>query len=222
MEDIMFEAREFNDMIIFPTVTDSISSLSNRTLFSFKYVHESLKYKYVLKCDDDSFVDLPHIASELQLRKSDSPLYWGYMSGNSYVRYIGHYTEHSWNVCDDYLTYAFGGGYVLSRHVTGILAENAENLKMYACEDVAMGAWLAPYNIELKHDARFNVNTPSRGCKDPFLISHKVTAERMYIYHDSMLSEGRMCSWKTYSWGQCGYVYDWTKSTCCNKNSFVP
>lgn len=213
-------------MLIFPTVTDRKHSLTNRTLFSFKYAHGSLKYKYVLKCDDDSYVDLPRIATELQLRKSTAPLYWGYMRGNAEVltdrSYV--YFEHSWDLCNVYVTYALGGGYILSRELTKILAENVEYLKRYTCEDVALGAWLAPYNIELKHDARFNVNSPSRGCKDPYLISHKVTAERMAAYHESLLLEGKMCSWRTYSWGPSGYIYDWTQpsSYCCRKNSFVP
>lgn len=223
-ESIWREAKEYRDMIIFPTITDSMASLTNRTLISFKYAHETFRYKYVLKCDDDSYVDLPRIASELEQRKSAIPLYWGYMRGNGRIYSSGRYTELSWNLCDTYVTYALGGGYVLSRHLTKILTENAKHLKIYRCEDVAIGAWLAPYNIELKHDARFNVDTPSRGCKDPYLISHKVSVERMSTFHESLLMEGKMCSWRTYSWGSSGYIYDWTAhhSMCCSKNSFVP
>lgn len=221
------EADKHKDMLIFPTVTDSKDSLTNRTLLSFKYAYEAFKFKYVLKCDDDSYVDLPRLATELQRRKRNTLFYWGYMRGSAPVLSHGRYAELSWDVCDTYTTYALGGGYVLSRGVTKILAENAENLKRYTCEDVAIGAWMAPYNIELKHDARFNSNSPSRGCKDPYLISHKVTAERMVTYHESMLLEGKMCSWRTYGWGPSGYIYDWTPPNsyspmCCRKNSFVP
>lgn len=223
----MNEANEYRDMLIFPTVTDAMASLTNRTLLSFKYAHEAFEYKYVLKCDDDSYVDLRRVATELQLRKRVAPLYWGFMRGSSPVLFYSRYGELRWDICSTYVTYALGGGYVLSRHLTGLLAENAKNLKIYTCEDIAIGAWLAPFNIELKHDARFNVHSPSRGCKDPYLISHKVTAERMAAYHESLLLEGKMCSWRTYGWGPSGYVYDWTvpnsySTMCCNKNSFVP
>lgn len=220
----MKEASHHRDILIFPTITDSVYSLTNRTLLSFKYAYETFGFKYVLKCDDDSFVDIPRIASELQLRKSATPLYWGYMSGNGRVHHFGRYSEFTWNICEGYLPFALGGGYVLSREVTKILATNAEHLRRYTCEDVSVGAWLSPYNIEVKHDARFNSNTPSRGCKDPFLLSHKVSAEKMYSYHESMMLEGRICSWRTYSYGVGGYVYNWTSRTskCCRKNSFVP
>ena len=224
MEEVMREASQFKDILVFPTITDSVYSLTNRTLLSFKYAYETFKFKYVLKCDDDSFVDVLRIASELQLRKSAMPFYWGYMRGDSQINHFGRYSEFSWDVCEAYLTYALGGGYVLSREVAKILATNAEHLRRYTCEDVSVGAWLAPYNIEVKHDARFNVNTPSRGCKDPFLISHKISAEKMYSYHESIMLEGKMCSWRTYSYGVGGYIYNWTSRTtsCCRKNSFVP
>lgn len=180
---------------------------------------------YVLKCDDDTFIDVLRIASELQWRKSTKLLYWGYMGGNSQVNHYGRYGEHSWNVCESYVPYALGGGYVLSQELTGILAMNADHLQRYNCEDVSVGAWLAPYSMEIKHDTRFNVNSPSRGCKDPYLISHKVSADRMLSYHQSMMLEGRMCSWRTYGYGVSGYIYNWKarhSSRCCRKNSFVP
>lgn len=227
MELVTTEALKHKDILIFPTITDSITSLTNRTLLSFKYAYETFNFKYVLKCDDDSFADILRIATELQQRKSAKPLYWGYMRGsNSAANYFGRYSEHQWHICNNYTPYALGGGYVLSQELTKILAKNAEFLKHYTSEDVSIGAWLAPYSIELKHDARFNVNTPSRGCKDPYLISHKVNTERLWSYQESMLLEGRMCSWRTYSFGASGYIYNWTSpchsGMCCRRNSFVP
>ena len=225
MNAVTKESLEHKDLLIFPTITDSRSSLTNRTLLSLKYAYESFNFKYVLKSDDDSFVDLHRIATELQLRKSVMPLYWGYMKGHGHVPHYGRYREFRWDICEAYVPFALGGGYVLSRAITRLLARNADSLKQYTSEDVSVGAWLAPYNIELKHDARFNVNTPSRGCKDPYLISHKINTKQMLSYHESMLLEGKMCSWRTYSSGASGYIYDWTHCNtkkCCRPNSFVP
>lgn len=225
MKEVMDEALEHNDILVFPTVTDSLTSLTNRTLFSFVYAYESFNFKYTVKCDDDSFIDLPRIATELQLRQSTKPLYWGYMVGSAHIFTYGRYAEFNWSVCDLYFPYALGGGYVLSREVIRILATHWKHLKFYISEDVSIGAWLAPYNIEYKHDARFNVNSPSRGCKDPYLITHKVSVERMVAYQESMLLEGRICSWRTYSYGVSGYIFNWSTpldKSCCKRNSFVP
>ena len=223
MEEVLKEASEFKDILVFPDVADSIYSLTNRTLYSFKYAHETFNFKYFLKCDDDSYVDVARIATHLQRRVSKAPYYWGYM----YVaipNVRGRYAEFRWHKCDSYVPYALGGGYVLSREVTSILAANAEHYKRYTCEDVSLGSWLAPYNIERRHDARFNTNSPSRGCKDPFIISHKVPPTWMVSLQESMDLEGRMCSWRTYSFGLSGYVFNWDSptSSCCRRNSFVP
>ena len=222
LEAVLKEASEYKDMLVFNTVTDSLHSLTNRTLFSFKYAHETFNYKYFLKCDDDTFVDLRRMGTELQKRKSGTPFFWGYMAGQNFPNVRGRYTEFKWHFCDAYVPFALGGGYVLSREATSILAANAEHLVRYTCEDVSVGAWLAPYNVERKHDARFNTN--SRGCKDPFIISHKLTPEWMVSLQESVDLEGRMCSWRTYTFGLSGYIFKWQKavSPCCRRNSFVP
>lgn len=222
---VLEEADNHNDIIVFPTVTDSAVSLTKRTLVSLKYAYESFGFQYVMKCDDDTFVDVLRVATELEQRTSKQPLYWGYMTGKSKVHYFGRYPEFNYHVCDYYVPHALGGGYVLSRDLVKILAFTSDHLMMYHSEDVAVGAWLAPYSMELRHDARFNTATPSRGCKDPFLALHKVSVPQMLAYHESLTSEGRVCSWRTYNYEYNGYIYDWTAprtSACCKLNSFVP
>ena len=225
IQDLMEEDMKHKDLLIFPRITDSIYSLTKRTIVSFQYAYSSFEFQYVLKCDDDTYVDVHRIATEVELRKSERPFYWGYMTGSNYPSFIGRYSEFNWRLCDSYMPYALGGGYVLSRAAVEIMALTADHLKMYTCEDVSVGAWLAPYSVEMKHDSRFNTNTPSRGCKDPYLVSHKVSAEQMFVYHESLVLEGKMCSWRTYSFGLKGYVYNWTASrttACCKRNSLVP
>ena len=223
MNNVFKEANDHKDMLIFPMITDSRYSLANRTLLSFKYAYNFFNFKYALKCDDDTFVDLLRIATELEQRKSTTPFYWGYMNSGNQVLNHGPYSENKWSVCDKYATYALGGGYILSKDTAGIIANISEQLRLYNCEDVSMGAWLAPYNIELKHDARFNVNSPSRGCKDPYMIIHKVSALQMTLYQESMLLEGRICSWRTYSYGSDGYIFNWTlPKDCCRRDASVP
>ena len=96
------------------------------------------------------------------------------MRGTARIYFFGTYREESWFVCNKYMSYALGGGYVLSWDLVELLVQNEPHLNLYKAEDVSIGAWLAPYNIERKHDTRFNTESASRGCKDVFLISHKV------------------------------------------------
>ena len=211
-------------MIILPTVSDSLTTLTKRTLYGLKYAYEHYRFDYVLKCDDDNFVDVLRLASELHKRPTKGRLYWGAFRGGGKILSFGTYRESQWSVCNEYLPYAFGGGYILSRDLTQLLVENEPFLKQYKSEDVSVGAWLSAYNIERKHDARLNTGAVSRGCKQPYLISHKVSPSSMYSLKSSLMAEGTFCSWRTYLHRYHGYLYNWTSplSHCCKSNDDVP
>lgn len=162
------EQLKYNDVLILP-LHDSYKNLTQKVLKSFEWLqgHYELfdvDFKYVLKCDDDSFVRIDNLMQELaqieliylktdfedlKLMKGDtSPflrvnwqvndfkptdedlsLYWGYFNGNAKVKSSGKWKESSWMLCDNYLPYALGGGYVLSRKLVGFLAQNADYLR---------------------------------------------------------------------------------------------
>ena len=226
IDQLLREAEVHKDMIILPDVTDSLLTLTKRAIKSFKFALEQFEFSYVLKCDDDTFVDVLRLASELQLRRDQTRLYWGFMVGSGRVnRYLpGAYRETEWSVCDLYVPYALGGGYLLSRDLIQLLVLNEAHLKLYKCEDVAVGAWLAPYNIERRHDTRFDTEGKSRGCKSVLLISHKVSPTEMYTYYKSLQVEGLHCSWRTRSFYWNGYMYNWSAlpSHCCSRRSGIP
>ena len=226
MDQLLKEAEEHKDIIILPNVTDSLQTLTKRTIGSFKLAIEQFEFSYVLKCDDDTFVDVLRLASELQLRRDRTRLYWGFMSGKIRVtRYLPiAYKETEWSLCDLYMPYTNGGGYLLSRDLIQLLVQNEAHLKLYKCEDVAVGAWLAPYNIERRHDTRFDTEGRTRGCKSVFLISHKVSPSEMYTYYKSLQVEGLYCSWRTRSFYKNGYMYNWSASPshCCSRQFGVP
>ncbi len=223
---IQKESQEFEDILVLPDVTDSIYSLTYRTIGSFKHTYYRMnKFLYIMKCDDDTVVDVMRIASELQLRKTKGLFFWGYMKGSAPVlRWHLRYSESNWFICKKYLPYAFGGGYLLSGELVGLLVQNEQFLKMYNNEDVAIGSWLATYNLEYKHDSRFNTESSSRGCKYPFLILHKVSTSEMFYYHNSYEQEDRYCSWRTNWHSYHGYLYNWKALPldCCLRNVAVP
>ena len=227
LEKVQKESEEYGDMIVLPHVMDSFHDLTRRTIGSFRHVRSHMfKFSYILKCDDDSMVDVTRVASELQLRKRKGRLFWGYMMGKCDVVSwpFDRYYENKWFICKKYLTYAHGGGYLLSGDLMELIAQNAQFSNAYKNEDVTVGALLAPYNFEYKHDSRFNTVSYSRGCKDPFLVLHKVSISDMLSYHESYLQENRYCSWRTYWHASYGYVYNWNvpPSQCCWKNPQVP
>ena len=77
-------------------------------------------HKYLLKVDDDSYVQLPLVLEELKNSNFDKSLYWGFFDGRAPVWLKGKWAEKEYHLCDKYIPYALGGGYVLS-HVRRIL-----------------------------------------------------------------------------------------------------
>lgn len=152
------EQLKYNDILILP-LYDSYSNLTQKVLRSFGWLQGQYEFgvdfKYVLKCDDDSFVRIdnllheilqieliylknvrqdftsPYLRANLQangikVTKNDLSLYWGYFNGNAKIKTSGKWKESSWINCDNYLPYALGGGYILSKNLITFLAQNAD------------------------------------------------------------------------------------------------
>lgn len=209
------ENEKYGDIITLDDVANDYFSLTDRTITAFKHVIEHNYYfSYLLKCDDDSFVDILRIGTELHMRENHSPLFWGRFIKFE-VKTKGKFRETKWSTCEDYVPYCYGGGYILSHDLVSLLARNEPYLKRYRSEDVSVGAWLAPYNIERLHDPKFNTGTSlRRACNRIFTIMHQVKQEEMYAYHKSLSSEGVLCGKEWIS----VYNYSWTniqhKVTC--------
>jgi galactosylxylosylprotein 3-beta-galactosyltransferase len=56
-------------------------------------------------------------------------LYWGYFDGRARAFSKGKWQEKDWFLCDTYLPYALGGGYVISESIVSFLAKNADFLR---------------------------------------------------------------------------------------------
>ena len=50
------------------------------------------------------------------------------------------------------MSYAFGGGYVLSWQLVDLIGRLSVVLQLYNNEDVTIGLWMAPFNVQRIHD----------------------------------------------------------------------
>lgn len=226
LSNLTKEAGKHGDMILLPDVSDEHESLSYRTLRSFQYVAQSrsMDFLYVLKCDDDTFVNLLAVTKELSQRGADTGFFWGQFLGAGGIIKEGPYAEFSWSVCETYLPYALGGGYILSMDLVRLVAKNAMFLKVYKNEDVSVGAWLAPYNIDFVSDVRFNTGAVTKGCKKPYMVIHRVNTTQIHNYFHAVLNEGYVCNKKNYWFVWHGYRYNWKvkPSKCCKIRRRIP
>lgn len=249
------EQSVYSDMLILPMI-DSYANLTLKVLNSFIWLNERLdvgfNFKYVLKCDDDSFIRLDSLLHEIGhieimylksnlteanlLNDNNSPyiranvqsndrsslrnlhLYWGYFDGKAHIQRNGKWTENNWILCDRYLPYALGGGYIISKDLVRFIANNGNYLRLYKSEDVSVGAWLSTVNNILRiHDARFNTEWTSRGCQNYHLISHHLSIQLMHSVYNNIEKTGNLCSIESSK--RAYYLYDWgvPPSKCCHK-----
>lgn len=211
------EQRQYGDLLLLPTVSDKYQFLTEKLLASFAWL-SAHQFTHVLKCDDDSYV---RVLLLMQLL-SDWPrerLYAGFFDGHARPFSKGRWQDTDWDLCDRYLPYALGGGYILSRDLLHHLAENRDVLRRFACEDVSVGAWLAPLKIHRRHEPRFDTEFRSRGCNNQYIITHKQTPNEMLIKHRNLESLGRLCEKELRT--RFSYIYDWSQppSKCCKRTN---
>ncbi|KAK6639493.1 hypothetical protein RUM43_007766 [Polyplax serrata] len=239
---ISIEEDKHNDLLLLSNLEDTFFLLTLKLVATFgwltnikvlgnKGVSKTVKsfknFKFVLKCDDDSFVRVTEVINELKSVYSNDKgnnLYWGFFDGRSRAKKSGKYKEDEWKICDHYIPYALGGGYVLAQPLVEFIAKNEYFLKKYNNEDISVGAWLGNYEgINRVHDPRFDTEYLSRGCHQTYLITHKQSETSMRTLHDNLKNTGHLCrrEYKT----RMSYIYNWQvlPSNCCARvNPNVP
>lgn len=193
---LLEEQKQYNDLMLLWNVRNNYSDLSMRSLQSMVHISMHYRYKFMLKTDDDVFLNTPIILSELESMYPLERLYWGHFSCHNPPMEDGRWKEKSWHWCDVYYPYAYGGMYVLSQDVVQLIADNANSLQYYSCEDVSLGAWLAPYNLHRLNDARIFVQHGTK-CSRGYIaihIQHHLCHKVMKKYFDNLKRNGVMCT----------------------------
>ena len=216
------EQSQHQDLLLLPSMKDSYKYLATKVLHSFRWLHDNEHFKFLLKVDDDSFVLISEILSELKQLPSER-LYWGFFDGRANVKKSGQWREPNWVLCDKYLPHARGGGYLLSNDLVAFIAKNSDLLQAFNSEDISVGAWLAPLKISRMHDPRFDTEYVSRGCNNKYIVTHKQSQQDMIDKWSNLQLSGRLCEQEVQR--RKSYIYNWKvlPSMCCIRNdSSVP
>ena len=167
--DLAQEKSRHSDLIVLP-MHDTYSDLTRKLVKTLEFANKNYRFDYVLKCDDDTFIDVERIVAELSELK-DPFLYWGFFDGRAPVQTKGKWADSSYKLCDRYIPYALGGGYILGRELVRFIAENSRSshslvssstfiflfsriLELYNSEDATVGAWMGGLKVNRKHDTR--------------------------------------------------------------------
>lgn len=233
-EEIRTEHKVYNDLLLLDDLEDSYKNLTLKLVKSMQKLNRTTPhFKFVLKCDDDSYVKLDYLTLDLiqyetklkamKQRKEtldDLDLYWGYFHGRANIKKSGQWAEVNYNLCERYLPYALGGGYVLSKNLVTYIAANGDHLSRFGSEDISVGTWLSTFrNIHRRHDLRFDTAYLPRKCKSYHFALHKRTPTDMHkIFNaNACFSEVQYDTSKR----PLEYFYDWSQSPmkCCDNRN---
>ncbi|CAD5216776.1 unnamed protein product [Bursaphelenchus xylophilus] len=210
------EKERFGDLEFIDKLEESFDNLAKKTAYSIERGVQKFKFEYVLKTDTDSFVQIGRLQKALK-DVAHPMLYYGFLDGRAKPFRRGKYREKDWVLCDRYLPYQLGGGYVLSYKLAEFIAANTRILRYYRAEDVSVGVWLAGIQVKYLHDPRFDTEFISRGCNNNYLVSHKHHKEAMYKLAKNVRENGQLCQKEFQS--RPSYVYDFSvpPSQCCQR-----
>lgn len=126
------EQQKFHDLLLLPKLQDVYGVLTKKVLYGLKEIYDRYDFDFLFKSDDDTFVILDKILRDLdqwQNKGTKKELYWGFFNGRAQVKRTGPWKETDWVLCDYYLPYALGGGYVISYNLVKFIATNMDFLK---------------------------------------------------------------------------------------------
>lgn len=171
------ESQGFGDILQLFYI-DSYENLTNKTLLTLEWLSYNCEPKFVLKTDDDCFVNLLSLEPWLHTLKSDI-LYVG--KRNVHMPVIRHPKHRNYVAVEDisekyYEPYCSGGGYILSGKVLKNLTGKAKFFKQIRNEDAFIGIVMNFMNISPVHDKGFL----------PFVFTEKEVRKRF------------VCEWKSH------------------------
>jgi len=151
------EHRLFNDIIL-GEFNDSYYSLVSKTFLGLRWAMKNINFKYLLKCDDDVYLNIPRLikwlhSESIQLQHN---LYAGHIYKDVIpVRenYKNALTELEYSR-NSFPPYAAGPVYILSRSSVQLILEASREVKPFFIEDAYLGclaehAGIQPREMEI-------------------------------------------------------------------------
>ena len=180
------EARREGDILLGDFI-DDYRNLTVKVQQGLCWALRNCNAKYVLKTDDDCFVNTELITQFLEIHnKQTSRLYVGYaMKTLDVIRS----KMNKWHVSKEaypysrYPPYASGTGYLLSRDVLQKMVHKAPEVQYFPMEDAYTGVLASKLGIPIKDTSRFVLNNVNWSvCNYLYLmVIHQVSPEQQYL-----------------------------------------
>lgn len=200
------ESQGFGDILQLLYI-DSYENLTNKTLLTLEWLSYNCEPKFVLKTDDDCFVNLLSLKPWLHTLKSDI-LYVG--KRNVHMPVIRNPKHRNYVAVEDfsekyYEPYCSGGGYMLSGKILKNVTGKAKFFKQIRNEDAFIGIVMKFMNISPVHDKGFL----------PFVFTKKEVRKRFvcewkshFVMHDVKPRQQIVMHWSSIIMFKYPYICD--------------
>ncbi|KAK6160055.1 hypothetical protein DH2020_003436 [Rehmannia glutinosa] len=152
--ELMKEAEYFGDIVIVPYM-DNYDLVVLKTIAICEYGVRTVAAKYIMKCDDDTFVRIDTVMMEVN-KIEMVEVFTLEISTTITSLYGMEWPE------EDYPPYANGPGYIVSSDIAQHVVSEFEKhkLRLFKMEDVSMGMWVEQFNssrpVEHVHSLKFS------------------------------------------------------------------
>ena len=195
VQKVSAERESHGDIIILPDHKEDYHNLTRKTLRLIQWASENIKFKYLMKSDDDSYVLVAALLKMLRNKVVTKPIYFGLITkyGRPIKNPRSKWVENNWKLCMTYLPFAHGPGYVMSYElVKGISDASYEvDFRMYNNEDTSLALWIVPFDIEY-WEAKGTISLGNT-CSNGTILVHQQFPKLMKLRHKQVLTNGKLC-----------------------------
>lgn len=164
--------------LILGDVYEDFYNLTAKVQMGFEWAVKYCKFKYLLKGDDDVFINFPRLFSFVQDDEvPKKELYAGNVQYEAKVFRSGRYGISKADFPKKkYPRYCSGGGFILSRDVVVIMLARFDYVKSISIDDAYIGALALKCGIDVYHDDNFKMFEDEKGCvyKANTIVHHPV------------------------------------------------
>ncbi|XP_033104963.1 UDP-GalNAc:beta-1,3-N-acetylgalactosaminyltransferase 2-like [Anneissia japonica] len=181
--------QQTNNDLVFVDVVDVYSNIPTKLLKFYKWVSGSMRFKYVMKVDDDTFVNPAKLLEFLDEPKQETRSWWGHFRRNWKVNEYGKWADMQYNSLT-YPPFACGSGNILSSDLVRWIAKNTGYLHCYQGEDISVGIWLAAVQPHYMHDSNFICDDI---CEQEMILSAQNSPKDIQNMWDNLLNCADPC-----------------------------
>ena len=183
------EGNTYKDILV-QSVKEDFYTLSFKVMLGLKWVHGNLKYDFLLKCDDDVFVNIDRLMKTLSTTRLQ---YFGQKLERAVVRREGRYgvskEEHPHPLYDPYCS---GGGFVLSHFTVSKMIPFFNWVNPLKIDDAYIGKIVTRTGIKAVNYRGFSMHNYGCFCEKNLIVSHPVKKERCM---DHLMHQCRILNW---------------------------